>query len=149
MNFFSTKAYLLGIPVAIGLVGVGYYVYVVSPIKKANNINAVVSQTQSTELAEIQPAINKAKLLFFMNPNGQPCQIQDKLLNDNKEQIVNIADIVYIKTTNPSDEEHFYKYGIRSLPSLIILDNKGAEYKRFSPGIQNPQEIIAALKELK
>jgi thioredoxin-related protein len=42
----------------------------------------------------------------------------------------------------------FYTYGIRGLPSLILLDKNGKELKRFSPGIQDGKAILSALKNI-
>lgn len=83
-------------------------------------------------------------LLLFMNPNGRPCQMQDQIL-----QSMNLKDQVqirYIKTTNPNDRQEFYNYGIRGLPSLILLDKSGQELHRFPAGIQSPEQIQAVLQ---
>jgi len=88
---------------------------------------------------------NNQLLLFFINPNGRPCQIQDSILDEIKPQLSGSADIVYIKTTDPASREVFYKFGIRSLPNLIITDLKGNIKKRFPPGIQNKQVILSSL----
>ena len=89
---------------------------------------------------------NKGSLLFFMNPNGRPCQMQDQYLNEIRSKIDEVAEVIYIRTTEPNDKSLFYKYGIRSLPSMIILDENENIAQRFSPGIQSPTSILEALK---
>jgi thioredoxin 1 len=86
------------------------------------------------------------EILFFMNPNGHPCQMQLSIMDRIKDKIAPLASVKYIKTTEGRDEEMFDKYGIRGLPSLIIVDKSGKELKRFSPGIQNEETILSALK---
>jgi thioredoxin 1 len=85
-------------------------------------------------------------ILFFMNPNGHPCRMQLAVLDGMKDKLSGLASVKYIKTTEPADLETFDKYGIRGLPSLIILDKTGREIKRFTPGIQDEQGILDALK---
>jgi thioredoxin 1 len=120
---------------------------VAAPIATQTAAVVAVETPQATTAPE--PTSGKPRVLFFMNPNGRPCQMQDEEFMKVKSSLDAVADLVYIKTTNPSDEEQFYRYGIRSLPSLIILDGKGSEYKRFPPGIQDPNSVLAVLKELK
>jgi len=85
------------------------------------------------------------RILFFMNPNGHPCQMQLSILDGMKDKLQGLAAITYIKTTEAADQQTFYTYGIRGLPSLIILDGSGKEIKRFTPGIQDEENILAAL----
>jgi len=87
----------------------------------------------------------KRKLLFFMNPNGIPCQTQWGLLNNVADSLLKVADVVYIKTTEPADLPKFETFGIRGLPSLVITDENGRELSRFSPGIQPADLVLAAL----
>jgi thiol-disulfide isomerase/thioredoxin len=93
------------------------------------------------------PAASQKTVLFFMNPNGRPCQMQDAILGQIKDSLAGCATVRYIKTTLPADRALFGKYGIRGLPSLIITGNDGKELHRFTPGIQSTEIILAALKE--
>ncbi|MHB1310732.1 MAG: TlpA family protein disulfide reductase [Gemmatimonadaceae bacterium] len=85
------------------------------------------------------------KLLFFMNPDGYPCQTQLGILNGVADSLSKVAQVVYIKTTVPADLQKFEDYGIRGLPSLVIADRDGRELSRFSPGIQSADAVLAAL----
>jgi thiol-disulfide isomerase/thioredoxin len=87
------------------------------------------------------------KILFFMNPNGHPCQMQNAILDEIKDSLAGLATVTYIKTTEPGDRDAFETYGIRGLPFLIIVDKNGKELKRFTPGIQSKEAILAALRE--
>jgi thiol-disulfide isomerase/thioredoxin len=89
------------------------------------------------------------EILFFMNPNGHPCQMQLAILDRIKDSLTNLATIRYYKTTNDEDYDAFTKYGIRGLPSLVIADQKGVEISRFTPGIQNAETILNALRAKK
>ncbi len=113
-----------------------------SEAKIDQNVVTGTSQKSDNQSSKI---INKDLLLFFINPNGRPCQIQDSILKEMGPELENKVDIVYIKTTDPAAREVFYKYGIRSLPNLILTDLKGNELNRFPPGIQYKESIRSAL----
>ncbi len=80
-------------------------------------------------------------LVFFMNPNGQPCQIQQGILNDMASELNGKVQIVRYRTTSPKDIAMFEQYGIRSLPALVLTDSLGNELRRASPGIQDTTEV--------
>ena len=81
------------------------------------------------------------RLVFFMNPNGVPCQLQDRVLHDMAAELNGKAQLVYYRTTEPADLEWFGRYGVRSLPLLVVTDAAGREIRRATPGIQPPEEI--------
>ncbi|MGD8833435.1 MAG: thioredoxin domain-containing protein, partial [Desulfobacteraceae bacterium] len=80
-------------------------------------------------------------LIFFLNPNGGPCRIQDGILKSMSDEFKGKVGLKYIKTTDPADQKLFYKYGIRALPTLILTDASGKEISRMTPGIKQPAEI--------
>ena len=86
-------------------------------------------------------------LLFFMNPNGRPCQMQDEILGQIRDSLEGCATVRYIKTTVEQDRALFGQYGIRGLPSLIVVDNSGKDLHRFTPGIQPGETILATLRK--
>lgn len=81
-----------------------------------------------------------------MNPNGQPCRMQSAIIDDMKDSLIGLAQVTYVKTTEPADRDKFETWAIRGLPSLIIIDKNGKELKRFTPGIQSADVILAALR---
>ncbi len=81
------------------------------------------------------------RLVFFMNPNGMPCQMQDRLLQGMAAELSGRAELVYVRTTEPADIAQFGRYGIRSLPALVLTDGSGRELRRATPGIQSPEQI--------
>jgi len=89
----------------------------------------------------------KKELLFFMNPYGRPCQMQDEILRQKMKEISPFATVRYIKTSEGADRNLFGQYGIRGLPSLILLDDKGKEIHRFSPGVQDGDAIAQVLRK--
>ena len=113
---------------------------------------ASVAKVQEKNVADSavqnQPIKTKGSLLFFLTPHGSPCQMQDKILVDNQSKIEKYVNIVYVSTNNQGDRPSFFKYGIRALPAIILLNNKGEVAKRFPPGIKNLKEIIEALQNL-
>lgn len=95
--------------------------------------------------APVAPVAHGKQLLFFMNPDGYPCQTQLGILNAVADSLAKVAQVVYVKTTEPADLQKFEAYGIRGLPSLVITDENGRELSRFSPGIQSGEAVLAAL----
>ena len=93
-----------------------------------------------------QKSVSK-QLLFFMNPRGRPCQMQDVILTKMGESLTSKASLVYYKTTNRQDHTQFRKYGIRGLPMLIVADSSGKVLKRFTPGVQDDRKILDGLAE--
>jgi thioredoxin 1 len=81
------------------------------------------------------------RLVFFMNPNGMPCQMQDRVLRELAPELNGRAALVYYKTTEPADLAEFDRYGIRSLPMLLVTDASGREVRRATPGIHAADEI--------
>ena len=98
---------------------------------------------------QISQKSQKGTLLFFMNPDGPPCQEQDQYINQKKTDIEKHVTIQYVKTTETSDRDSFYQYGIRALPSIIILDSQNNIAKRFTPGIQSADKILEEINKLK
>jgi thioredoxin 1 len=81
------------------------------------------------------------RLVFFMNPNGVPCQMQDRVLREMAGELNGRAALVYYKTTEQADLAQFGRYGIRSLPMLLVTDATGREVRRATPGIHSAEEI--------
>ena len=103
----------------------------------------------TTELKRVIGSNGKATLVFFQNPNGGPCKMQkvvlDKLLSDRKSNF----NIAAVSTTVQEDQRAFYDYGIRSLPSLVLVDKSGKIARVFAPGIQSSETLTSALDGLK
>ena len=74
--------------------------------------------------------------------------MQDGIIKSIAPQIDGIVDVVYVKTNIAEDRKVFHKYGIRSLPCLILTKADGEVIKRFSPGVQDSRTILEALKSL-
>jgi|WetSurMetagenome_2_1015567.scaffolds.fasta_scaffold00229_17 thioredoxin 1 len=85
-------------------------------------------------------------ILFFMNPNGMPCRMQNEVIEGMADSLASLATVTYVKTTEPADRGKFQVYGIYGLPSLIIADKNGKEIKRLTPGIHDAPSILAALR---
>ena len=81
------------------------------------------------------------RLVFFMNPNGAPCQLQDGLLREMSAELTGRVTVVYLRTTVEAELPFFARYGIRSLPQLLLADGTGRELRRATPGIQSREAI--------
>ncbi len=93
------------------------------------------------------PSAPKPSLVFFMNPAGSPCQTQDGILKDSRSQWEPLATLRYVRTDVPADREVFYRYGVRSLPNLILVGADGKEIHRYSPGIQSAETILSGIRD--
>ncbi len=103
------------------------------------------NQKQEPPASQAAPAA-KATLIFFMNPNGRPCQKQDEILKDSRGQWEALANLRYVRTDVAADRDVFYQYGIRSLPNLILAGPDGKEILRYPPGIQSAESIVSGIK---
>lgn len=108
--------------------------------------NAKKGAPQQAAASKQETAIKK-ELLFFMNPYGRPCQMQDAIIQEKLKDIGSVATVRYIKTSESADRALFGHYGIRGLPSLVVIDDKGNEVHRFSPGVQDGDAIIQVLRK--
>ena len=68
------------------------------------------------------------------------------LLVEKRKGTFNIASV---STLNQADQKGFYDYGVRSLPTLVLVDKVGKISRVFSPGIQSLEVLSTALDGLK
>ena len=81
------------------------------------------------------------RLVVFMNPNGAPCQLQDQVIRGMAQELTGKITVVYLRTTEPAEIPYFERYGVRSLPQLLLVDGAGRELRRATPGVQQPEAI--------
>jgi len=107
--------------------------------------SAYAADTAPLSTPELKQTIGAGKkntVVFFINPNGGPCRAQkDILLQLQKDRKGNF-NIAYVDAMNRANQRAFYDYGVRSLPTVVIVDAKGMIAKYFPPGIQ-PYDILA------
>lgn len=84
------------------------------------------------------------KLVFFINPDGAPCQMQGKILAGMADELKDKVAVRAVRTTVREDLDIFYAYGIRALPTLLLTDADGNEIDRLPPGV-HPAETIRGL----
>jgi len=103
---------------------------------------------QST--AELKQAIASGKktVVFFMNPAGIPCGQQNEILKKLYQDRGVSFTIAYVSAIRPEDEKAFYDYGIRSLPSLVLVDSNGNISRHFPPGIQSYDTLAQAMNSI-
>jgi thioredoxin 1 len=106
----------------------------------ASPASAQSQKSASAEATASHPAA-QPRLVFFMNPNVPPCQMQDQILQQMAPELKGKAAVVYYKTTVPADIAMFQQYGIRALPTLMVTDASGKEIRRATPGIQSAAQV--------
>ena len=101
--------------------------------------------------AEISQAISSGKktVVFFMNPAGIPCGQQNEILKKLYQDRGGNFNVAYVSAIRPEDEKAFYDYGIRSLPSLVLVDSSGNISRHFPPGIQSYDTLAQALDSMR
>ncbi|OGU17965.1 MAG: hypothetical protein A2076_13980 [Geobacteraceae bacterium GWC2_53_11] len=101
------------------------------------------------ELKQTIGANGKATLVFFQNPFGRPCRMQSEVLDKLKNNRKGNFNIASVNAMKQDDQKAFYDYGIRSLPSLVLVDKSGKIARVFAPGIQSIETLASALDGLK
>jgi thioredoxin 1 len=117
----------------------------------SENSHSAPKTPQEKDVASAAPAQLKQQghaLVFFLDPNGAPCQMQDTILRGMSEELQGIVDLRYLQTTVPADLDHFYKFGVRGLPTLLVTDAAGKELRRLPPGVKSVEEIRALLRSV-
>ncbi len=101
--------------------------------------------------AQISQAISSGKktVVFFMNPAGIPCGQQNEILKKLFHDRGGSFNVAYVSAIRPEDEKAFYDYGIRSLPSLVLVDSSGNIGRQLPPGIQPYDTLAQALDSMK
>lgn len=100
---------------------------------------------------ELKQSIGAGKntVVFFLNPQGGPCKAQNEILEKlHKDRKGNFT-IAYVNAMKQADQKAFYDYGIRNLPSLVLVDKKGKISRLFPPGIQTYETLAQALDSIK
>ncbi len=113
---------------------------------RAENPKAPLSTSQ---LKAAVSAGNRSTLVFFQNPAGGPCQAQNEVLQKLQRDRKGSFNLVPVSVTRPEDRQAFYDYGIRNLPSLVLVDRAGRIARVFPPGIQSYETLSAALDRSK
>jgi thioredoxin 1 len=109
------------------------------------------SPTAPLSTPEIKQSISSGKktIIFFLNPNGGPCRAQNEVLTALLKDRKNNFNIAYVSALQQENQRAFYDYGVRGLPSLVLVDGSGKINRVFPPGIQSYEALAAALDGVK
>ena len=105
----------------------------------------VKAPLSTPELKQTIGAGKKTTVVFFLNPNGGPCKAQNEILQKLQKDRKSNFNIAYVSAMEQQNQQAFYDYGVRSLPSLVLVDKNGAVSRVFPPGIQSYEALAAAL----
>lgn len=101
------------------------------------------------ELKQIIGSGSKNTIVFFLNPSGGPCRAQNEILQKLAKDRKSNFNIAYVSATQGENQRAFYDYGVRSLPTLVLVNSKGKIGRMFPPGIQSYEAVAAALDGMK
>ena len=109
------------------------------------------SQAAPRSTPELAKVIGSGKptVVFFLNPNGGPCKAQNEILVKLKLDKKSAFNVVYVSALIDENQKAFYDYGVRSLPTLVLVNKKGDISRVFPPGIQNYETLAAAIDGMK
>ena len=124
-----------------------FIVYVTISLKKMKNAPAVAESNSIINLDEKnfqQTTKDSIALVDFWAEWCMPCKMMSPILND----VVNEVDdkIKICKLNVDSQQKLASKFGVRSIPTLIILKN-GKEVKRFV-GVKPKDFLISQLNSI-
>ena len=120
-------------------------------------LTAAVNQAQAgspsapLSTPEIKQSISSGKktIIFFLNPNGGPCKAQNEVLTTLQKDRKNNFSVAYVSAMQQENQRAFYDYGVRGLPTLVLVDSSGKISRMFPPGIQSYDALAAALDGIK
>jgi len=105
----------------------------------SNQAQTNLATTEST--AQVNGVTSKGtEIVFFWLPTGSPCQEQNKIITDLEVKNPNLK-TTRVDLTDPANSSLANKYGIRSVPSVVILDGQSKIVKQFTPGIQSQENL--------
>lgn len=109
------------------------------------------SATAPASSTEIRQAFGSGKktVVFFMNPEGGPCRTQNEILQRLHQDKGGSFNIAYVSTLRPEDQKAFYDYGVKNLPSVVIVDSSGKIANYLPPGIQTYETLARSLDAAK
>ena len=97
------------------------------------------------ELKQVIGSGKKNTVVFFINPMGGPCRAQKQVLEQLLKDSGGKFNIAYVSTMKAEDQRAFYDYGVRNLPTVVLVDKRGKVARFFPPGIQSYETLAAAL----
>jgi len=113
---------------------------------------AFAADTAPLSTPELKQAIGagkKSTVVFFLNPQGGPCKAQNEILKKLQKDRKNNFNIAYVSALEEANRKAFYDYGVRSLPTLVVVDGSGKIAKYFPPGIQTYEVLTTTLDGVK
>ena len=96
---------------------------------------------------ELKKAIGAGKktVVFFLNPQGGPCKVQNEIVQQLLKDRKGSFSVAYVDALKAENQRAFYDYGVRNLPQLVLVDGKGKIAQFFPPGIQTYDALAMAL----
>ena len=133
--------------IVAGLVIFGFIAYMYYTYKKMKNTpeadthSAITNLTDQNFQAQVKTGVT---LVDFWASWCMPCKMMAPVLNETAESLGNTAKIG--KLDVDSNRESSAKYGVRSIPTLILFKN-GKEINRFV-GVKTKDFLLKEIKKV-
>ncbi len=111
--------------------------------------SADTAPLSTPELKQMIGAGKKNTIVFFLNPQGGPCRAQNEVLQKLLKDRKNNFNIAYVSALDQANQRAFYDYGVRGLPTVVVVDSKGRIARYFPPGIQSYETLATTLDGIK
>lgn len=131
-------------------IGILFLLLIFAFYKRTKMIRQLMNQKESDKLrkltdANFQTTINKGiTLVDFWAPWCTPCKFQGPIVSEVAEEIGEKAKIC--KLNVDENQKTAAKYGIRSIPTIIIFKN-GEPVKKFV-GVKTKTLLVKAINEI-
>lgn len=113
------------------------------------NAGNTMAPLSTPELKQTIGSGKKNTVVFFINPMGGPCKAQKQVLEQLQKDRGRSFNIAYVDALKEENQRAFYDYGVRSLPTVVLVDKQGKIARFFPPGIQSYEILAAALDGMK
>src|SRR5512134_1166952 len=110
---------------------------------------STMAPLSTPELKQAIVSGKKNTVVFFINPTGGPCKAQKQVLEQLLKDRGSSFNIAYINALQEENQRAFYDYGVRSLPTVVLVDKQGRIARFFPPGIQSYETLATALDGIK
>jgi len=111
-----------------------------------NNVTAQENKTNNTNSQNKKAIKYKVTFIELGSVKCIPCQKMEAVMNSIEEKYAGQVKVVFHDVWTPKGKPYGQKYGIRSIPTQVFLDENGKEFYRHI-GYFPEEELVKVLKQ--